>query len=253
MSGSDLDGDGDQELIFSSPGYDSLALNAGCVFIFNGGGIFTNLAELAVDHSIFAFGGGAAICSPVSGDYLGWGSPPVLADFDADGLIDLAIAAPGRDRVYVFSDAGQLDGIVDPEIAADAIISAASAPDWFGYSLVAGDFNGNGYDDLAIGAPGIYNPIENAQGDGLLFNPTGFQGTAPPISPGKVYLFEGQSIFTAQAESDASSLIEGNAVDLFGMVLNTGDLSGDGFPELIVGSPRYAGNQGRITIYSGSP
>ena len=140
--------------------------------------------------------------------------------------------------------------MIDPDVESDVVISAVSAPDWFGYSLVAGDFDGDGKDDLAVGAPGLFNPIENSQGDGLFFNPSGFQGASPPSSPGKVFVFSGQSLSSAQSENDAQSTIEGSAVDLFGMVLAVGDLSGDGFPELISGSPRFAGNQGRITIYS---
>ena len=253
MAGADLDLDGDEELLFSIPGYDAMATNAGCVFIFNGGGVLSNIDDLLVDHSMFAFGGGAAICSLLPGDYLGWGSAPVLADFDADGALDLAIAASGRDTVFVFLNAASLDGVIDPDLSADIIIDGVSTPDWFGYALVAGDFDGDGHDDLAVGAPGLFNPIENAQGDGLLFQPSGFQGSAPPSSSGAVYVYKGQFLSQAQTEDDAQSIVLGSALDLFGMVLSSADLSGDGLPELIVGSPRFAGNQGRISVYSGIP
>ena len=90
----------------------------------------------------------------------------VYADFNGDGFDDLAIGIPGED-IGNLRDAGEVSVIYGGKqngLSASGnqlwsqnspgIKGRSQANDKFGTALVAGDFNGDGYDDLAIGSPG---------------------------------------------------------------------------------------------------
>lgn len=108
-----------------------------------------------------------------------FGRALAAGDFDGDGVDDLAMAAPLRDvnggrtntgAVWVIQDILLTGGTPGPpnqfweqsRVFPNATIanesSGAGSPtegeDQFGTALAAGDFNGDGLDDLAIGAPG---------------------------------------------------------------------------------------------------
>ena len=73
-------------------------------------------------------------------------------DFDRDGWADLAIGVPGRELVAVLygSDAGLLSGRRDT--LGNRGFGAGVGR--YGHRLAAGDFNRDGFADLAVGAPG---------------------------------------------------------------------------------------------------
>ena len=90
--------------------------------------------------------------------------------------------------------------------------------DEFGQAMAAGDFDGDGYSDLAVGAPG------EAPGD----NPRS----------GIVFLFKGT--FTGLVSwrtLTQTGLGVNQSGDAFGSTLATGDFNDDGRDELIVGAP----------------
>lgn len=86
-------------------------------------------------------------------------------DFDGDGYADLAVGAPlrtvdgqgGAGAVLVLYGAPSGAGGGDREVWTEGtpgLGSAATAEDHFGWALAAGDLDGDGYSDLAIGTPG---------------------------------------------------------------------------------------------------
>src|SRR5690348_6899101 len=94
-------------------------------------------------------------------------------DFNGDGFADLAVGVPGEDphgidfagSVHViYGSADGLDGNhpVDDQLWSQEQtgISGVGDPyDNFGSAVAAGDFDGDGFDDLAIGVPGEDLPI----------------------------------------------------------------------------------------------
>ncbi len=172
------------------------------------------------------------------------GSAMAVGDFDGDGQADLAVGGPRftvgtavTGRVQVF--AGET-GRFFSEAAVFAANGERNA-DLFGHALAACDFDGDGYDDLAVGA---------------------YDGENTTVSPvvtnhGAVYLFAGGP----EGLTDVSTVIYGlvpgpsgwvREVDLrFGRVLAAGDLDGDGACELAVGSWTVAADNGVVWVYAG--
>lgn len=141
-------------------------------------------------------------------------------DVDDDGKHDIIAGAPavGIGKVYVFSGAdGHLIHMIQIGVAGDRFGSAACG---------IGDINDDGHDDLAIGAE---------------------QHDATGTNAGRVYIvsgFDGQTVLWTIDGADGA--------DLFGnSVADAGDVTGDGYDDLIVGAP-VAGptGQGRAYLFS---
>src|SRR6266498_5852274 len=92
-------------------------------------------------------------------------------DFNGDGIADLAIGEPGAtinghanagDVIVIYGSAAGLTttGARRPELwyqdrwGGTRTFDTAQAGDLFGSALASGDFNGDGFSDLAIGIPG---------------------------------------------------------------------------------------------------
>ena len=110
---------------------------------------------------------------------------------------------------------------VDPTLTADAdadvIIDGQSANDNFGVSVSsAGDFNGDGKDDVIVGAPYDDNNSLSASGS--------------------AFIFFGGITGTKTADADANVILNGqSAGDRFGYPLaSAGDFNGDGTSDVIV-------------------
>src|SRR5262245_60465977 len=88
----------------------------------------------------------------------------------------------------------------------------------------AGDFNHDGFDDLAIGVPG--ETVGNTRGGAVAViygSSSGLNATAPP-----------DQIFSQDTPGMPGTVEIG---DDFGLSLTTGDFDGDGFDDLAIGVP----------------
>ena len=176
-------------------------------------------------------------------------------DFDNDGYTDLAIGVPLAELGGIV-DAGAVDIVFGSENGLGLGTRAtqrlertqwaddAADLDRFGSSLAAGDFDGDGVDDLAIGSQ------DDNDGGGL---GAGFGG-------GFVEVLYGSSTGISlgspgpQAIGTTTSFIT-HSGDRFGWDLATGDFDNDGDDELAIGSPGYDGREedgGRVVVFEGS-
>jgi hypothetical protein len=89
--------------------------------------------------------------------------PAVHDDFNGDGIGDLAIGVPGEDVgsqidagavSVIYGSLGGLTEAVNQVWTQDAAMGESESEDRFGAALATGDFNGDGFSDLAVGAPG---------------------------------------------------------------------------------------------------
>jgi hypothetical protein len=151
-------------------------------------------------------------------------------DFDGDGIMDLAVGIPfdnnerGTVNVFRGSDTGISESDVQKWTKGASGIGGTDVPgDRFGYSLVAGDFNGDNVADLAIGVPGDNTAGVHAGSSIVLY---GSKGT-------------GLVSFGSQLWSQGIGGVPGaaGAGDLFGASLAAGDFNGDNVADLAIGVP----------------
>ena len=174
-----------------------------------------------------------------------FGEALAAGDFNGDGFADLAGGASGED-VGGVRDAGAVSvlyGAAGGLTTAGGRLftqvgSAAEEQDWFGWALAAGDFNRDGFADLAVGAP--YETVGSAFAAGavsVLYGSAGGLATS------------GGRLFT-----QVGSAVEGD--DQFGSALAAGDFNHDGFVDLAAGAPGEtvgsAGGAGAVSVLPGS-
>jgi hypothetical protein len=245
MASGDFNGDGMADLAVGTPGetVDGQP-EAGGVFLYQG----SQIGLLPVRLISQAVG---RLARNEPGDR--FGSALAVGDFNGDNLADLAVGAPGKiavrgangsGAVFIFNGRAQNFNAMWNLVQADKRIDQEStdldeseAGDRFGASLTAIDFDGDGRQDLAVGAPG--DAAEMA-----------------PRGSGAVYLFrsngnrmQAQALLDQEFEGTLSEMNE--AGDALGSALAAGDFDGDGRMDLAVGVPGENTGMGQVLVYSG--
>ncbi len=156
-----------------------------------------------------------------------WGGSLVLGRFGATSSL---VAGAQFENVGSISSAGRITVIGSPDTCFDqstsGVLETAEDGDRFGSALAAGDFDDDGFEDLAIGVPSEDQP---STGDGRAGIVQVLFGSADGLTAIGDQLFGQLQFPLGQGGGDID--------DHFGDALAAGDFDGDGFGDLAIGVP----------------
>ncbi|MDR6808334.1 hypothetical protein J2Y45_005316 [Dyadobacter sp. BE34] len=222
-SAGDVNGDGYSDIIIGCYTFDNGQTDEGHAFIYHGGaeGIGTN--------------GAVTLSGSVTDALMGY-SVASAGDVNSDGFDDVIMGAPEFDfngttggvaLVYY----GSMDGI---QLGNQIMLSKNQPDSYFGTSVAgAGDINGDGYDDIIVGADNYTNG-QASEGAAFIYF-----GSNAGINPASVKQLEGNI-----PQRDFGCAVSG-----------AGDLNRDGYADIVIGDNKYSageGGEGAIHIYYGS-
>jgi hypothetical protein len=219
----DVNGDGYSDVVVGAHGYDNGQTDEGAAFIYYGSasGLSTSAAVMLESDQVSA--------------YLGY-SVAGAGDVNGDGYSDMVVGAYGYSNGQTFEGVafvhhGSASGI---STTVSAVLESNQASSTFGFSVSgAGDVNGDGYSDVVVGA----YQYDNGQ-----------------ISEGAAFVYHGS---TGGLSTTASAMLESNQANTFlgFSVSGVGDVNGDGYSDVVVGSVNYTNGQtdeGAAFVYHGS-
>lgn len=226
----DMDGDGYADLVIGAPGEDEAGFeNVGTATVVPGSRGGVRAAEAVALFPEFP----DDVDPQPSGAQAGTAS--ATGDFDGNGHADVAIGAPETamtiDQVYVHYGTALGLGTETETVNGD---------DWeerYGAALAAGDFNGDGYDDLAVGSP---------DDDRVFIHRGGPYGLADWSDPSAAWSQDTPGVPGRRYPGEA-----------FGSALAVGDANGDGFADLAIAAPLDIDRDGKtprgaVTLLLGS-
>jgi hypothetical protein len=249
LTGGDFNNDSFDDLAIGVPFEDvGTVVDAGAINVLYGSA--ADLTTTGNQQWLQGSGGVAGVAE--ESDF--FGSALAAGDFNNDGAVDLAISAPFEDVGSVL-DAGAINVLYGSAARLTAtgnqqffqgsggVIGVAEDGDAFGFALAAGDFNNNGFDDLAIGAISEdIGTIADAGSVNVLYG-----SAARLTAAGDQQFFQGSGGLVGVAE-------EG---DFVGAALSTGDYDNDNFADLAIGAPfedvTDVLDAGAVNILYGSP
>ena len=227
VAAGDLDGDGLSDLVLGADNHDGGGLNAGVVYVVNGP--VSGHRDLADADEI--------LYGEEPGDNAG-AAVESVGDINADGRADVMVGARHAD----LSGSGALQGkaylLLGPVSATDlyaahAELRGESGSDRTGASLgIAGDVDGDGFDDMLVGAIDNGTNGEHAGAAFLVYGPVTGQ-----VSMGA-----------------ADARIRGERGDYLGNGLAGSDQDGDGYADIMVGmfyDSTAAPSAGAVAVFSG--
>ncbi len=149
-----------------------------------------------------------------------------VGDIDSDGYTDILVGCDGAGTSNTGAAYLYKGGAAGIGSFSTATLSGSASGDYFGHAVgAAGDVNGDGHPDVVVGAYGYSN------------------------NAGAAYIYSGSA--TGLSSTAAATLSEGG--DALGTsVSDLGDVTGDGYGDVVVGVPGYNSSTGEALVYNGS-
>jgi hypothetical protein len=254
----DVNGDGYDDVIVGSPGYYNIAQPPPPP----PGGRTVRPAGVQQTQTVFNNGRAQVFLGSASGlagtpqwDKAGFQyggafgySVSTAHDVNGDGYDDVVVGMPYGENLYTsVTGAGEFEvyqgGPSGLPITASAIGYGQGTNELRGFSVAGiGDMDGDGYADVAVGAPGYTDAVAS---QGAVFV---YAGTSLGLFVEAWVFFDEGPVFNASYPGGQ-----------FGYsVAPAGDVNGDGFADLVVGGPFYSTNVpnaidvGYVAVYQGT-
>jgi PKD repeat protein len=283
----DLNGDGLDDIIMGSSHYGSSPI--GSAYVWVGRTSITTTASISVNIASQATsitdGHNLKLVGAWTSDHLGW--ELATGDVNGDGIDDMIIGAPmasvdtvtntgyyppDYQRYHYAAADREENGAVYVKLGGTNIVSSTGATedmmyclpeltiygedsyDYLGASLASGDIDGDGYDDVIVGAAGGDPGETSDAGEVHVF----YGSDAITYTMCSVYtptVFENQIVKEmAYVTTTADITLTGIAGDTYsGYDVSAGDLNGDNYADIIIGAPYADSNHGQVyVVYGGS-
>jgi len=228
VAAGDLNGDGRADLAIGAPGEAVGSVSAaGAVTILYGGA--TGLS--ATGASWFAQSDSWVPGEAETDDR--FGGTLAIGDVTGDKIADLAVAAPGENGAVgmISLVRGAAGGVATSGVTAvlytDLKLSTASGAD-FGTALAVADTDKDGKAEVIAGAPAAADVVSGKLSAGVVVS---LKGGAAGLS---------KTAFSALAQDTAGVPGSAENGDGFGSSLGAGDVTGDGYADILIGSPGEA-------------
>jgi flagellin-like protein len=231
VSSGDFNGDGFDDVLIGAFSADPNGVNSGASYIIFGS---NNLSEsIELSNANVTFNGKVSLDNA--------GSSVSSGDFNGDGFDDVLIGAKGADpnsdsaagESYVVFGSADFSGVIELSNA-NVTLKGIDAGDYSGNSVSSGDFNGDGFDDVLIGAFSADPNSDSAAGESyVVFGSADFSGV----------------IELSNANVTLNGIIAG---DVSGFRVSSGDFNGDGFDDVLIGAMCAYSDTGESYIVFGA-